>query len=265
MKKTVAFVVAAVLLASAAAVAAEFWEKKKYQQWSAKECQKLLTDSPWTKDYTLSETYITPLQSPSVASPTTTDPAGISVPTGDIDTGVGDRAREDNPRLTYRVQFRSALPMRQAMVRAAQLNQNYDQMTPEQKQAFDQKAEQFLALEFPNTVVVYISFTSNVTLDERELQQHWQKQTTDTLKNFVFLVGSEGVKAPLQEYIVGKGAAQVFQFIFPREVEGRPLVGPTDKRLQLEFPHPKLRNQEAKRVLVEFKVNKMLVDGQLVY
>ena len=42
----------------------EFWQKKEYQQWSERECRKLLEDSPWGQSYTLSQTLIEPLSTP---------------------------------------------------------------------------------------------------------------------------------------------------------------------------------------------------------
>ena len=54
MKKVLCFAIPVLLLvASSIAFGADFWEKKEYKKWSAKECQKMLTDSPWAKDLTL--------------------------------------------------------------------------------------------------------------------------------------------------------------------------------------------------------------------
>lgn len=265
MRRGLGLLLGMVLLGSVAAGAAEYWEKKKYAQWTAKECQKLLDDSPWAKKYVLSETRITPLGESPVAAAPPSDPTAMSAPPGASDTNVGLTARQPNTRLVYHVQLRSALPIRQALVRRAQLRQNYDTMMPEQKQAFDQEAAKFLNAEFPETVLVYVTFESNVDFDNRELRRYWKLQTTSTLKNFVYLVGSEGAKAPLQHFIMGEEDAQAFRFVFSRQVEGKPRVTAQDKRLQLEFIHPNLRAQGEKRVLVEFKLNKMLVDGQLTY
>lgn len=64
---------------------------------------------------------------------------------------------------------------------------------------------------------------------------------------------------------MAKGAARTFQLLFPRQQEGRPLVGPQDKALWLEFAHPNIRAQGGSRVLIEFKVKKMLMQGTVVY
>ena len=222
----------------------EYWHKKDYQQWNERECKKLLEDSPWAKTYTLSQVYVTPLSS--------------------NENDAQARAREDNPRLTYRVQFRSATPIRQAMVRQQQLAQKYDQMPEDKKKAFDQEAGKFLAASFADAVVVYVSFTTNVQFDDRDVARHWQTQTTDTLKNFTYLIGPKGEKVQLQRYTVAD-AGRAFQLVFPRQPEGRPLVGPQDKTIKLEFVHPRTTRQGESRVLIEFRLDKMVMQGEPVF
>lgn len=232
------------LCSLAAFQGSEFWHKKEYRQWSEREVKKLLEDSPWARGYTLSQVHITPLQQDN--------------------TDVTGRERVDNPRFTYQVQFRSAQPLRQAMVRQMQLTQKYDQMAEDKKQAFDEEAGKFLAARFPDSVVVNISFTTNVQQDDRDVARHWQTQTTDTLKNSTFLISPKGEKVALQRYTVAS-AGRSFQFVFPRQLEGRPLVGPQDKSIKLEFIHPRVRTASEVRVFIEFKADKMLMQGEVAY
>ncbi|MDQ3175270.1 MAG: hypothetical protein M3Q91_16430 [Acidobacteriota bacterium] len=266
--RRVLLLLALALLSLAATQSGEFWQKKPYQKWSEEECRKLLANSPWAQSHTLSQTIIQPLQSPGVSRPLGSNPteniesARSPDPLAREDTG---RARQARPTLKYQAQFRSALPIRRAIVRLGQINAKYDELTPEQKQAFDQNAETFLAKRFPDTLILYVSYGSNVPIDERELARHWQSQTTDTLKNFVFLILPGGEKIPLSGFVVAQGGSREFQFVFPRTYEGRPLVRAQDKTLQLEFPHPRIRDQRESRVLIAFKAEKMLIDGEVVY
>ena len=267
LKNRSAMVLLIFALGSVAAIqGGEFWQKKAYTQWSEKECQRLLENSPWAQIYTLSQTLIEPLQKPGLDRGPAPNPASpdarLSDPTRSDDTG---RAREARPQIKYQAQFRSALPVRQALVRLGQIKANYDEMQPDQQRAFDQKAEEFLTKRFPETIVLHVSYRSNVQVDDRELALYWQKQTSETLKNFVFLIGSGGEKIPLLGYWVAEGAGREFQFIFPREYKDEPLIGPQNKTLQLEFPHPKIRGQGEARVLISFKVEKMLINGATVH
>ena len=266
--KSLLLMVALVILSASAAQGQEFWQKKPYQKWSEDEARKLLTNSPWAQDHTLSQTIIQAIGAPPVSRPLGTGGGDISTnarlpdPLARDDTG---RARQSRPELKYQAQFRSAAPIRQAIVRLGQIRAKYDTMTPEQKQAFDKNADAFLAKRFAETLVIYISYNSNVQIDDREMARHWQSQTADTLKNFVFLILPGGVKIPLTGFVAAQGAGREFQFEFPRMLDGRPIVRPKDKSLQLEFIHPKIRDQKESRVLLSFKPEKMLVDGEAVY
>jgi len=47
--------------------------------------------------------------------------------------------------------------------------------------------------------------------------------------------------------------------------EGRPLVGPQDKTIKLEFMRPRVSDQGESRVLLEFKADKMIINNSAVY
>jgi hypothetical protein len=224
--------------------AKEFWQVKDYRQWTEKECRKLLEASPWAQSRVFSEVRIDPLQD--------NEPAA--------------RGREPNPQIKYQAQFRSATPIRQALVRQAMLTEKYDQMTSEQKQAFDEKMQKFLTGAAPELVIVHVDYSTNVQNTDRSLAQYWQTQTTETLKNSVYLLGPKGEKVPLQRYVSATGAGRSFQFLFPRQYEGRPLLSPEDKTIKVEFMHPfSSERGTPSRVLLEFKVEKMLIQGAVVY
>lgn len=251
------------LVITAMGQGSEFWQRKDYRQWSQAECQKLLENSPWVKTHTLAQVVIESLQSPqSAALPGVT---AVPDPTvGPVTSATADRSREQRPEIKYSVQFRSALPVRQAMVRIMQIAQKYDQMQPAQKQAIDQNAEQFLAKRFPDTAVVFVSFTSNVREYQLDLSRYWQSQTTETLKNSVFLIASNGERIPPISY-VWAGNGKDFQLVFPRAYKDQPAAAPGGKAIQLEFVHPRIRQQRESRVLLEFKLEKMMMQGDLVF
>lgn len=265
IRSTAGWLLAALLLAAAAPLrGADFWEKKNFTRWSEKEVRRMLTDSPWARDYEESDVHIDPLQSPSISAGPPAGDTGSGAPeTGDTDVGL--RARQSVARMLYKFQIRSALPIRQALVRSAQLRQDYEHLPAEQKLVFDQQARRFLDEEFSDRVVIYVTCESNIDFDQRELARYWRTQSTETLKNSVYLIGSKGRKVELREFVRADQSGLAFQFTFPRLVEGEPLVGPQDKSLQLEFVHPDVRGRGERRVLVEFKLKKMLLDGQLAY
>ena len=62
-----------------------------------------------------------------------------------------------------------------------------------------------------------------------------------------------------------KGGAQEFELIFPRVVEGKPLLEPGDKTIGVEFVSPGVGAVQSARVFMEFKVDKMALNGELIY
>jgi hypothetical protein len=219
----------------------DFWEKKDYPQWTDKECRKLLEDSPWATHYTISQIFF-----------------------DRVTTDTTDRERQQNPKIEYKVQIRSALPIKQGIVRLSQINAKYDQLNEEQRKAFDANAETFIAGRSTDSIVMHVSYSATAQLDDRDLMRHWHTQTTESLRNVTFLIGSPGERVPLSVYRPGAGESHEFQFVFPRQHNGRPVIGPGAKVLALEFNHPSIRGPAA-RILIEFKVEKMMVQGTVVY
>lgn len=247
-----------VLLLLATAFAADFWEKKDYKQWSQAECKKLLEDSPWAKPFNV-----------------------VSSDAG-IDTSQTNRTNTDSaaPYIKYQVQFRSAKPVRQAIVRQGQLAQKYDSLSAAQKQEFDKKADSFISADLSEAVVVYVTYSTNNPDNDRDLARYWQAQTADLLKNTVALSNTKGEKIYLSNFTAEQAAGRSFQFIFPREANGKPLLnGMQDKSLKLEFMYPIINclgdpspgctpassQGTMGKGYLEFKVDKMIFDGAVSY
>ena len=124
MRKSAIFV----LLFSVSLWAADFWQSKKYSDWSDKDVQKMIDNSPWSRPVTVSDDVVPPGGSSGKHGR-----GGMGEIGGDLNTdptadaprsGVGDRARGAEPDrgtaplVTFVVRWESALPMREARVRA---------------------------------------------------------------------------------------------------------------------------------------------------
>lgn len=256
----VAGIVVGVLVLAACAVGQEFWERKDFTQWSKDDCRRLLQDSPWAIRHDIVTTIVSP--------------AGYAASDGNA-----------NEQINYTFQLRSALPVRQALVRSAQIANKYDKMTPEQKKAFDAQGNEFLALDTTDLVFVHVMYSSNVAATARTLAQFWQSQTLETLKDAVHLITPKGERIAPIRYQVAKGADLEFALVFPRAVNGEPLLGQGQKSLGLELVLSKTASQTTnlaapvrrgssgdvaqsftgERIFVEFKVAKMMYKGQLLY
>jgi len=227
-----------ICLAAPPIQAADFWIKKPYQQWSAEETHRVLEESPWA---------------------TTISVNGVqtSITGSDAPTNHGYRGEmETNPTISYNIQFRSAEPIREAQVRTSQLASHYDAMSAEQKAAFDANAGKFLAVKFPDRVIVSVAFHTNVQDYDGVLRSYWTRQSLATLSMSVFLdAGKE--RLSLTDYAFKD---DTFQFTFPRPKQ----INPNEK-IGVEFIHPKVNVIGQQRILQEFSLKKMLVNGEPVF
>jgi hypothetical protein len=215
MKRSFSILIAVLFLLSLFGNAQDFYEKKPWTEWSEGNARRLVEDSPWAAKYTISEPVI---------QQTSTDS--------------NTRDRETSNDIWYTASLRSALPVRQALVRIRQAQAKYDKMTPDQKKQIDDQAKQFLDQTYPDSIVVNVQYGSNIADFGRQLSGYWQAQTLDSQKNSVFLVTGNGKRIPLAQFQVVP-AGREFYYIFPRNDEkGESIVSRDEKKLGLEFIHP---------------------------
>lgn len=227
---------------------AQFWQKKDFAKWSPSECRELLSKSPWANEYKIATVVFEPLSS------------------GPANTGPAVEGREGTPHVTYQAQFWSAKPIREAMVRLQQSDDKYRKLPPEQKQVFDERSAQFLNMEFPETIVIQLNYTT-VQAYSLPLSRFWSSKSNDELKKLFVLIGASGRLEPLQVVVqqaTGSGAA--FQLVFPRKPNGVPMANPELKQLALEVAHPGIDGVlPPERVFIPFKVKNMIMNGEVIY
>lgn len=215
--------------------AADFWAKKPYQSWSADEARKMLEESPWATTLTL---------------------GGVqtNITRGDAPNNRGYRGEmETDPSISYTLQFRSARPIREAQVRTSQLSAHYDKMTAEQRSAFDASAAKFLAATFPDRILVSVTFHTNVEEYASSLRNYWASQGLSKLSMTVFL----NTKSERLSLLAYSFKDDTFLLTFPRPKELT-----RDEKVGVEFVHPRTNVIGQQRILQEFPLKKMLVDGE---
>ena len=282
MKKQIFVLVIAVLVVSGILYAKDFWEKP-YAQWSAKDCVRMLSDSPWAKPMTLATQTLddkkgyredrsgptggrgsTPAGSEGANPRDVTDRSrGYGMDTG---SGVsGEKELYDR----YVVRFFSAPMIRQAYVRALQIERKYDSMTPEMKQAFDTKMEKAINMTFPDQIVVSLTFETNNRELGMEVNRQLNQITRDQLKQKVYLITDRVGRIELIDYAPPSPDGTGAKFIFPRNVNGTPVLSAEDKEIRFELFVPGTESMSKKgephKVFVEWKVPKMRVGEQLFY
>jgi hypothetical protein len=231
------FLVALFFVSLSTVAGADFWETKDYTKWTDKECAKLLTDSPWAYEIK-------------------------AYKQGYLGSSEG---AEGQAYIKYGIRFMSALPIRLAQVRQAQIANKYDSLSDEQKKAFDKQTEAFVNADYGDRIVIAIAYETNVQRNYQDLARHWQSQTAEVMANSVFLIPGKGTKARLLSYRPPQGAQTDFTFVFPREIDGNPLISEEDKNLILEFPYPVVGGLGDGKGFAEFKVKKMMIKGGVVF
>ena len=241
-RRIVTFLASAlVVMAVAPTARAQFWAKQTYENWSRRDCEELLNDSPWAKSRIIEKVILQQIHEEA------------TVP-----------GRETSAQITYVARLLSARTVRQAMVRRARLDPNYAKLTPEQKQELDARHQSLIEKSFDDRVVFQIEYATTAPAYRSELVARWQARSEEQLKLEIYLVTSRG-RIPAARVIVAGGGGGDIQVIFPRVVDARPVIQPGDKSFALEFPHPTVGVLTAERVFLEFKVKNMLLNNELVF
>ena len=279
----------------------DFWVKKDWTKWSKDDCNRMLQDSPWSKKWAKGEVLLSaalPSQQSTNPGNDNTKGAGGTLGSSNIGTqGAGQEgAGGDNQlELHYFVELQSALPIRQAIARRAQLNNNYDKMDAEHKKAFDDQVKNLLDATYADVIAVRVSYGSAQQVLERQLAEYWKGLPSDGLPVDVFLINEKGDHIPPAKYVSPQsGADYSFQLLFPRMQNNEPVIRDTDKSFSVQFPNPAVGSQKTgvnvptdptnpnqrpgqsatnpsspsmgkERVLVTYQLNKMLVGGKPSY
>jgi hypothetical protein len=253
------------LLSALTARAEDFWIKKDWKQWSKDECAKILQDSPWTKKWSKGNVNLT---------------ASLPGNSGASSEGAGG---ENSPEIHYVVQFRSSLPIREATVRLQQIQLKYDQMADAQKKEFDARAEALLGKTYDDVILVHVDYGSNVQTFERQMATYWKSIPPESIPIDLYLINERGDRVAPTRFVSPQNANYSFDLYFPRMKSNEPFIRDSDKALSVQFTHPPVGTQSTaggdpltnlsptltafgeERVLVQYKVDKMMIKGKLSY
>jgi len=242
-----AMVGAVTILVAVAARGDGFWAKKDWKQWTEEDTKKLLENSPWARPYNIGRSVVS---------------AALPSRSGAAQRGA---AGEDVEEIYYYVQLRSALPVREALVRQEQLKHKYDKMMPDEKQKFDAENEELLGHDYDKEILVHVVYGSNIRDYEMSLATYWQGIPEGTLPLNVFLITPRGDHVGPVRYVSPKNGEHEFELVFPRSFNGEPTIREGDKWFRFEFPHPQIADLPQERGLVDFHTDQMMYNGRLAY
>jgi hypothetical protein len=163
---------------------------------------------------------------------------------------------------TFYVRFLSAPPIREALLRVQQIQFGYDGWAAEAKLQFDDTVAADLHSGFGDWIVVTVGFRSNDPNEESNVRRFFERQTTETLQNKAFLSTEQFSQVRVHTYFAPRDEGIGAKFVFPRQLEGTPLVSKASKTVSFELldvptASPRLR--------ARFAVKDMTINGQVVF
>jgi hypothetical protein len=239
--------------------AKDFWEEKPFTQWTEKQAQKILSDSPWGKTQLITlegsgpdleggrGVYGTPTPTgrPDTAAgggggtePRPGSPGGLGGADGSSPAGLG--GNREARTLNFQVLWYSSTKVRQALGRLGQLRGN---VSEEQVNMFSQQPME--------NYVIAIS---------GPMMKPFEDANLESLKAKTFLVSKKdkNKKVELKEYVSPKDRKDgLALFAFSRALDGKPLLEMADEEAQF------LTEQGPLRVKASFRLAKMVTDGKL--
>jgi hypothetical protein len=210
------------------------WRQTPYQQWTLGEVEKLLSDSPWALTR---------------ARERINDPAP-------------SRSTFDAGSMTVRL--RSALPVRQALVRLRQIRGKYDKMGESEKASFDNK--QKVLLECPGCADNYVVSLSPPFDRPSGVPTTLREIAFATVKRHVQLANESGETRELVHFEPPKAQGGEAVFFFARfDDKGKPLLTSANKKLIISIDPQIFRTNISVPMKFEFDVSKMMLNDALLF
>lgn len=200
-------------------------QQKPWTEWDKKQVEKVLNGSAWGQ--TQNETFSGELT------------AAIGLP--DV----------QKQYYNYRIRFFSARPIREAFARQLLLANPKIQSS---------QLENFVIGDYSDVIVVAVTVDGEDRRLTGPLQQDLAAATSATFKNKAYLQRKDGTKVWLESYAPPGNDGTGAKFVFPRNVDGKAFVTPTDE--YISFFADIGRGADIKW---KFKLADMTYDGKLEY
>ncbi|MBI4481512.1 MAG: hypothetical protein HY652_01345 [Acidobacteria bacterium] len=248
-KKFIGGLLTLLAVTSAIALAKAFWEEKAYTQWTRKEVERVLTDSPWVESQSFSEVNMEgparpvmsrPPGESSAEGPGTADSGPAPQPTPQAPADYTRGPDPQTPAL-YLVRWFSAKPVRMALAQSALLNGGSD---PKQ-------AEDFVNQDLGNFIVISVHAARGQDLQELE------GLTKAAVKADTFLIKKNKERLEIAEFNPISRGSRTMLFLFPRTVDGKPSIILEDKEVRF------VTRLGKHKISCKFKLQDMIFRGQL--
>jgi len=235
---------------------------KPWGEWTQKDAQKILDDSPWGRTQTDTDTsqmFYSPTSRPTGTDPnlsSSTAAAGARRdPNNSSRTAQG--ATNQEVHTNYRIRFFTAKPIRQAFARLIALKQAT--MTKELTATLTAWSDQHT----DDWIIVAVAFDATDQRYSGPVMQAFGSATADTIKNTTYLERKDGKRVFASEYQAPGSDGAGAKFVFARTLDGQPFLNADsgEVRFYSEFPLAK----PPIKMDMRFKIADMIFDGKLEY
>jgi hypothetical protein len=226
-----------------------------YTKWDQKQVSEMFNNSAWavTKEF----------RGQVAGQHGTVTDMGSGPASGAITGTGGGTSGVDVPEFSFTARLFSAQPIREAFVRMQQIMSKYDAMPADKQHAFDQKANEYLQLDVSQKVVILLSYHTNDPNSIRDMNQWFNTQTTDTLKQNAYLYSPIAGQLELVKYFPpSQGGGLGAQFIFPRIFKGEPILQPGAGKMRFQLSYQPQINQT---MYIDFDPKEMTYKDQFSY
>jgi hypothetical protein len=196
---TAAFLVA--IFIAVAGVAQK--QVKPWNEWTKKDAEKILSDSPWSQTQTETDT------TEMVYTPTTL---------GDTRSRETQGATNQAVTVKFYIRLFSSRPIRQAYVRLLDLSK------AEAEQSAIERRHAWANLEASDSIIVTVACDSSDKRYLGRVMQTFNSAITSVLKNTVYLERKDGKRVFLGEYVPPGKDVFGARFIFPRMLDDKPFI-----------------------------------------
>lgn len=249
--KKVGIVTSALFFLGGILGAADFWEKSEYTSWSQKDCEQMLTKSPWAFQYVHTNFYRTGTNIPN-------SPGAVTE--GEVGARTEPQSGERETRIIFQFILVSAKPTRMARARLMLL----------QSPNMTAQAEQFVNQPVSKEIPIQIQYASRPpgVSAIHDIQNFFRRATINDFQTNTFLTSSDS-KEPIHisRYEPPNEKNAFGLFVFPRfDASGKPYFTGKEKsitlRSDLKIPLAQRGGTENYSIFVKMEPKKMVLQNE---
>lgn len=229
--------------------------KGPFQKWSKSEAEAVLNDSPWARKQEVRIKFDKETQKAAGSYSGVSSSAAAQ-----SQTEVTSQMPVD---FIFTLRLRSALPVRQALVRLKALDTNVERMTEQQGVAFETQLKGLLECPACSAnYVVTLSSKSKNSPGADAVYATFKGGRLADLQRYVFIANERGERRSLVYFVPPKVPGDEAVFFFPRTDEkGAPLLTVNNKELLINLAD----NQANAITNFRVDVTKLVLDGKVEF